>query len=196
MRASILIGSRNPLGQSARAADALMDGLRAGGCECSPHMLAKLNLQRCRQCNDNGWGTCQTQGTCVIEDDLAGIVQDIRSSGVVVLVTPVYFGDLSESLRAFLDRLRRTCRYEPAREGIAGKPAVGICVAGGGGGGAASCSVQLERILQTCRFDVVDLVPVRRQNLEMKLPLLRATGQWLASCPSSNPPPPHPAPAH
>jgi multimeric flavodoxin WrbA len=103
-----------------------------------------------------------------------------------VFATPVYFSDLSESLRAFLDRLRRTCIHQEAgRRGLAGKPAVGICVAGGGGGGAPACAVSLEKVLATCRFDVVDMVPARRQNLDMKLGVLRATGQWLAGCPSS-----------
>ena len=34
--------------------------------------------------------------------------------------------------------------------------------------------------LARCGFDVVDTVLVRRQNLAMKLPLLTATGRWLA----------------
>jgi len=100
---------------------------------------------------------------------------------MVVFATPVYFGDLSESMRALLDRLRRTCMNEAGKDGISGKLAVGICVAGGGGGGAPSCIVSLEKVLRTCGFDVVDLIPVRRQNLDMKLDVLRITGEWLAS---------------
>jgi hypothetical protein len=38
-----------------------------------------------------------------------------------------------------------------------------------------------------CGFDVVDMIPVRRQNLEFKLPLLELTGEWLASKPASGP---------
>ena len=102
---------------------------------------------------------------------------------VAVFATPVYFGDLSESLRAFLDRLRRITRHESAKRGIENKPAIGICVAGGGGGGAPSCAVSLEKILTTCGFDLLDIVPVRRQNLEMKLAVLREIGQWLARRP-------------
>jgi len=32
-----------------------------------------------------------------------------------------------------------------------------------------------------CGFDVVDMIPVRRQNLKFKLPLMELTGEWLAS---------------
>jgi multimeric flavodoxin WrbA len=121
----------------------------------------------------------------VIEDDLASIVDQIRGADAIVFANPVYFGDLSESMRAFTDRLRRICRVEESRQGIVGKPTIGVCVAGGGGGGAPSCTVSLEKVLRTCGFDVVDMVPARRQNLDHKIEILRTTGRWLATCPTS-----------
>jgi hypothetical protein len=39
--------------------------------------------------------------------------------------------------------------------------------------------------LLTCGFDVVDMIPLRRQNLEAKLPMLELTGAWLATKPTS-----------
>ena len=117
----------------------------------------------------------------MIEDDFAGIVDKIRQADAVIFATPVYFSDLSESLRAFLDRLRRTCTHEQGRIGVRGKPAIGVCVAGGGGGGAPACCVSLEKVLATSGFDVVDMIPVRRQNLEAKLPRLKQVGEWLAT---------------
>jgi hypothetical protein len=39
-------------------------------------------------------------------------------------------------------------------------------------------------VLATCGFDVVDMIPVRRQNLAAKLPLLERTGEWLATATS------------
>ena len=86
-----------------------------------------------------------------------------------MFTTPVYYSDLSESLRAFLDRLRRTCTHKDGKVGIENKPVIGVCVAGGGGGGAPACCVSLEKVLSTCGFSVVDMVPVRRQNLEAKM---------------------------
>ena len=121
----------------------------------------------------------------MIDDDFAMLVQRIREARAVVFATPVYYGDLSESLQAFLNRLRRICTQERGREGIAGKPALGICVAGGGGGGAPSCCVSLEKIIGTCGFDVVDMIPIRRQNLDIKLEQLRLSGQWFAGAPDS-----------
>jgi multimeric flavodoxin WrbA len=181
MNVAAILGSRNPQGQTARAAGALLDVLAAGGAEVERFFLPAMKIERCRQCDDNGWGICRTQGRCVIEDDLASLVARMKSADLVVFATPVYFSDLSESLKAFLDRFRRTCLHEKGKAGIEGKPAVGICVAGGGGGGAPQCALNLEKTLARCGFELLDLVPVRRQNLDTKLRVLRLTGEALAA---------------
>ena len=56
---------------------------------------------------------------------------------------------------------------------------MGLCVAGGGG--APECCVSLNKVLGACGFSVVDIVPVRRQNLEAKLGVLRGTGEAYVS---------------
>jgi hypothetical protein len=48
--------------------------------------------------------------------------------------------------------------------------------------------VTYENIIDMCGLDVVEMIPVRRQNLQAKLPLLELAGQWLASAPRSNRP--------
>lgn len=185
MKLLIVSGSRNPEGQTAQAAAALARGAESAGCETETVFLPQLNIQRCRQCDQRGWGQCRSEGECVIkEDDFAGIAEKIRSADVLAFANPVYFSDLSESLRAFLDRLRRIM-ISGKRDDMKGKPAVGVCVAGGGGGGAPKCTVSLEWTLATCGFDVVDMVPARRQNLDMKITILPAVGKWLASGPAS-----------
>jgi hypothetical protein len=40
-------------------------------------------------------------------------------------------------------------------------------------------------MLPECGFDVVDMIPLRRQNLEFKLPILELTGEWLVTKPTS-----------
>ena len=180
MNVLLISGSRNPNGQTARAAKAFIEGVSDAGGSGEIVFLPQMHIERCRQCDDAGWGICRTEGKCVIEDDFASTVERVRTSDMVAFANPVYFGDLSESLRAFTDRLRRTCIPESGKQGIAGKPAVGICVAGGGGGGAPACTVSLERVLGTCGFDVVDMIPARRQNLELKIGALHLTGRYFA----------------
>ena len=180
MKVLMISGSRNAEGQTARAADSLLAGAAKAGAETEKIFLPDIQLERCRQCEDSGWGICRDEGRCIIEDDFPSLMEKVRQADAVVFATPVYFGDLSESLRAFLDRLRRICIHKEGRAGIEHKPAIGLCVAGGGGGGAPACCVSLERALTTSKLDVVDMIPVRRQNLEEKQAALELTGQWLA----------------
>lgn len=185
MKTILICGSRNPNGQTAQAADAVLKGLAKAGASAEQVFLPTLKVERCRQCDDNGWGLCRKEGRCVIDDDLSGLVEKMRQADAVVFATPVYYSDLSESLRAFADRLRRICMHEAGRVSIKGKPVIGVCVAGGGGGGAPACCVSLEKVMTTCGLDVVDVIPVRRQNLQAKLRTLELAGQWLASEPRS-----------
>lgn len=177
-----LLGSRDPRGRTAQAADALLQGAAGNGASVERVFLTGRHLERCRQCDDDGWGQCRREGRCVIEDELHPLIEQLRRARALVLATPVYFSGLSESTGAFLDRLRRVCANDAARaDRLAGKPAVGICVAGGGGGGAPACTVALERVLLDCGLDVRDVVPARRQNLGMKKRVLRVVGRWVAS---------------
>jgi len=185
MKILAILGSRNPDGQTAKAVKALLAGAEEEGAQAEQVYLPKMDLEHCEQAGNDGWGLCIKEGKCSLKDDFALLVDKIRGADAVVFATPVYFSDLSESLRAFLDRLRRISLNEKASYGLEGKPVVGICVAGGGGGGAPACAANLDRILSIIRFDVVDMALARRQNLEAKLAGLRLMGKWLASAGSS-----------
>jgi len=185
MTVLMISGSRNPDGQAARAANAILAGIANASCGVERVFLPALSIERCRQCNDNGWGLCREEGRCVIDDDFGNLVAKIRTADAIIVATPVYFSDLSESLRGFLDRLRRTCTHEAGVASLTGKPVIGLCVAGGGGGGAPACCLSLEKVLSKCGFDVVDMIPVKRQNLEAKLKRLELAGQWLSAGRSS-----------
>ena len=182
MKLLVVLGSRNPEGQTARAAGALLQGTLDAGWEGDQVFLPQMQIERCRQCEDGGWGLCRSEGHCVIEDDFARLVDQIREADAVAFATPVYFHDMSESMKAFTDRLGRVQFFRDVadRSGVEGKRAIGVCMAGGGGGGGPRCAVGLERILRICGFDIVDMVPARRQNLDMKCDVLRITGRWLA----------------
>jgi NAD(P)H-dependent FMN reductase len=197
MKTLVISGSRNPEGRTASLINALCRGVTNAGSDSEVVYLPQINIEVCRQCNDDGWGICREEEKCVIEDDFMLVVEKIDNADVVVFANPVYFGDLSESMKAFLDRFRRVRTTIPRGPLPPGGPpgpfnndtgpiAVGLCYAGGSGNGTTSCCMNLEKILQTCSFDVVDMIPVRRQNLEAKIKIMELTGEWLATEPSSS----------
>ena len=190
MQILILSGSRNREGQTARAIKAITRGIAEAGGQSETVFLTELSLERCRQCDPDGWGLCRREGKCIIEDDFSTAVDKVKAADVIVFANPVYFGDLSDSMKCFLDRIRRTVFFKMISGGRGeplefAKPAVGLCYAGGSGNGTTSCCANLERILQTIGFDVVDMIPARRQNLEAKIPMLELTGKWLVTRPTS-----------
>jgi multimeric flavodoxin WrbA len=176
----IISGSRNPEGQTARAIDALARGIGNAKGIVDTTFLPEKRIERCRQCEADGWGICRDGSGCVIDDDLQSVVDSIVQADGVVFATPVYFSDMSESLRAFLDRFRRFAFKGGGSQGITAKPALLLCVAGGGGGGAPLCLIQMEKITSTIGFSVRDAIPVRRQNLERKAGILEQTGKWFS----------------
>jgi multimeric flavodoxin WrbA len=203
MQILVISGSRNKQGKTAQAINAVLKGAAKAGGRAESLFLPEMAIERCRQCNPDGWGICRSEGRCIIEDDFAAIVEKIRKADLVFFANPVYFGDLCESLRAFLDRYRRIRFRRPAAGqgapppspmgGAGGIPAVGLCYAGGSGNGTITAISSLERILQTGGFDIVDMIPVRRQNLEMKMGYLERVGEWMVGKPTSGPWPPPPA---
>ncbi|MDD5338823.1 MAG: flavodoxin family protein [Dehalococcoidales bacterium] len=197
MNVLIISGSRDREGKTARCIKAVQKGIAEGGGTSEVIFLVELNLERCRQCDLDGWGLCRRESRCIIEDDLASVIEKVKAADALVFANPVYFGDLSESMRCFTDRYRRTL-FKPGaapRPGFpmgGGTPTIGISYAGGSGNGTVTSSATLERVLQTCGLDVVDMIQVRRQNIDVKIPMLEMTGKWLTTKPNSGPWPPPP----
>ncbi|NLE08098.1 MAG: flavodoxin family protein [Dehalococcoidales bacterium] len=187
MKILCISGSKNRQGRTAGAIKAVIEGVEKAGAVTETVFLTEMRLEHCRQCESDGWGICRREGRCVIKDDFQMVTEQIREADVVVFATPVYFKDLSESMKVFLDRLRRVTAFneKPLTTGIS---AIGLCLAGGSGNFAVQACLNLEATLQMCRFDVVDMIPLRRQNYDFKLPVLRLTGEWLAAKPVSDTP--------
>lgn len=179
MNVIVLFASPNKDGLTAACAQALVEGIQQGGSEAESICLNDLNIGQCKACN-RGWGTCQNEHVCQEQDDFQGLHEKVAEADALGLVTPVYWGDLSEPAKAFLDRLRRceATRREESR--LAGKWVVSVGAAGGSGNGTMTCLASLERWTQHVRGRVFDLIPVNRWTRGYKLVTLRAAGEALA----------------
>ena len=153
MKVFMISGSRNPEGRTAQCCNAIAKGLTKAGATSELVFLPVMNLERCRQCDPDGWGICRREGRCIIDDDFTSLVDKLKEADLAIFANPVYFRDLTESMRGFLDRVRRLNFMQSSRP-FNGKPAMGLCLAGGGGGGAPSACYNLDTILQMCGFDV------------------------------------------
>jgi len=177
MRCLAIHSSPNKDGLTISLAQAVLDGFASEGGEVEMIHLNHMDIKPCQAC-ERGWGSCR-QGECIQEDDFEEIRGKIREADVLIFVNPVYFGDLSESAKRFLDRLRRTEAFS-GRKSFLGTRAIAIAAAGGSGNGAARALYNLEGYLKLMRFEIVDLVTVTKFSKEHKLPMLEQAGKRLA----------------
>jgi multimeric flavodoxin WrbA len=174
MRILAIQTSPNTDGLTARLAEAALAGARLSGVEVELVNLNKLELEHCRACG-TGWGHHfepgkLQAGECIIKDDFAGLHEKVLAADGLVFATPVYFGDMSESARVFVDRLRR-CEW-PQRQNspLRGKHLLTIAAAGGSGGGAPGAAARVEEILiGTLGMVRVGALAVTRFNADIEL---------------------------
>jgi len=67
--------------------------------------LAEKDIQYCRGCY-SCW--TKTPGKCPIPDDMTEVLSQLGRADVIVLASPVYFGNVSGTLKVFTDRLAVT----------------------------------------------------------------------------------------
>ena len=176
MKCLAIQSSPNVDGLTCSLAEAVLKGVEEAGGETELIHLNRMDVKTCIAC-ERGWGQCR-QGDCILEDDFEAIRQKIGEADAFVFATPVYFGDLSESAKAFLDRLRRCEAFSGQNLGK-GKKTIGIASAGGSGNGAARALYGLETCLKRTGFQIFDLVPVTKFTKDHKLPMLEAAGRRL-----------------
>lgn len=100
MKIVAVLGSPRPQGNSTTLARAFLAAAQERGAETQEFLLNKIDFQGCQACM-----TCKTKSdTCCLDDDLAQVLEAITTADILVLASPVYFGDLSSQMKAFFDR--------------------------------------------------------------------------------------------
>lgn len=95
-----LLGSPRPKGNSAVMAQALCDAAEEAGARVRTFALNKLTYRGCQGCL-----ACKKDAeACVLDDGLTPVLEAVRACDVLVLATPVYFGEVTAQLKGFIDR--------------------------------------------------------------------------------------------
>lgn len=177
MKVIAIQSSPNLDGLTSSLAQAVLKGVKAESGKTELIHLNRLDIKPCIAC-EGGWGKCRKEGVCILEDDFQNLNEKIAKSDALIFATPVYWHDLSESAKVFLDRLRR-CETGRGFKTFIDKKAIGIASAGGSGRGAVRALYNLEDYLRRLGFDIFDLVPVTRFSKDHKLEMLEKAGRRL-----------------
>jgi multimeric flavodoxin WrbA len=87
-------------GNSSAITDHLLLSAEEVGAKTKSFYLNKMTFRGCQACY-----ACKTMSdSCVLDDELAPVLDAILEADVVVLASPVYFGDITGQLKSFFDR--------------------------------------------------------------------------------------------
>ncbi len=124
MKIVAVLGSPRPQGNSSTLARAFLQAAAARGAEVTEYLLNQLAYQGCQGCM-----ACKTKrDTCILEDDLAPVLNAVKEADLLVLASPVYFGDLSGQMKCFFDRTYSYINTDFSTRVPPGKKAVMVLV--------------------------------------------------------------------
>jgi multimeric flavodoxin WrbA len=100
MKIVCLLGSPRVKGNSATVARHFCKELEEKGAQVQSFELNKLSYRGCQACM-----SCKTKlDHCVLKDDLAEVLDAVRGADILVMASPVYYGEVSSQLKGFIDR--------------------------------------------------------------------------------------------
>ncbi|MBU3181094.1 flavodoxin family protein [Clostridium psychrophilum] len=179
MKIMIITSSPNTNGLTAKCSDAAKSGVEMVSDNASIINLNTLNIPSCHACG-NGWGTCKDKHSCQVKDDFQNLHAKVADADGYIIITPVYWGDMSESLRAFTDRLRRCEASNGEKSNLFNKPFICVAAPGGTGNGSISCLASLERFVDQVKGIKYDLIGITRRNREYKLNTIKEAAKSMA----------------
>jgi multimeric flavodoxin WrbA len=124
LKIAAVLGSPRPQGNSSTLASRFLDTAKELGGKIQVFSLNLMDFRGCQGC-----GTCKTKAeACILEDDLAAALEAVKAADVLVLASPVYFGDLSGQLKCCFDRTYSYIDANFASRVPVGKTAVMVLV--------------------------------------------------------------------
>ena len=130
----IITGNPKSDGLCYSVTEAVRRGASDGGEEVL--VFTATGMDRCRVCG-TGWGTCLNERRCEFGGDGFNEAGElVRKADKICIITPVYWNEMAEGLKSFLDRLRRCENLRQDNGALAGKPVLLIASPGGSGNGS------------------------------------------------------------
>ncbi len=100
MKIVCLLGSPRPKGNSSTLAKRLCERAKELGAKIQMIQLNKLTYRGCQACM-----ACKTKlDKCILKDDLENVLDAVRGADILVMASPIYYGEVSSQIKAFIDR--------------------------------------------------------------------------------------------
>jgi multimeric flavodoxin WrbA len=176
MKTIIFTSSPNENGLTAACGEAAKVGVHEGNSEAVIVNLNKLSIGNCKSCG-NGWGGCLKTHECDVVDEFQNLHASMKEMDAFIFITPVYWSEMSESMKAFTDRLRRCEAFNKEQSVFLNKPVICVAAAGGSGNGTLSCLTSMERFVMHIGAEKFDFISITRKTREFKLDTIKSSAK-------------------
>ena len=182
MKFVIISGNPKKDGLTRTMTDQILRGAESGGAEVEE--ISVYGMSYCRSCN-GGAGPCLGEKhQCAFgQDGFTAAQETIRGADAVALISPVYWEEVSEGLKSFLDRFRR-CEssgiFNQRKAALTDKPVLLVASAGGSGLDMIEPLKEMERFVHHTGGMVFDAVGVNRWNQAYKGETIYAAAKAMA----------------
>jgi multimeric flavodoxin WrbA len=93
--------------QTRKLVSLVLEGARNAGAETEIIDLTECRIAPCTACEG-----CMLTGTCIFDDDVAGIMGRMRDADGIVFGSPVYIDNVTGQMKVFVDRLADAIHYQ------------------------------------------------------------------------------------
>lgn len=105
MRVIVVNGSPRKYWNTATLLQKALEGAKSAGAETELINLYDLNFKGCTSCFACKRKKSKNAGHCAMQDDLTTVLEKVQKSDVLLLGSPIYFGNVTAAIRALLERL-------------------------------------------------------------------------------------------
>lgn len=105
MKVIAINGSPRKTYNTGRLLQSALDGARSKGAEVELVNLIDLNFKGCISCFGCKKVHTRYINSCAYEDELTPVLKQVMQCDALILGSPIYVGDITSAMRAFLERL-------------------------------------------------------------------------------------------
>jgi multimeric flavodoxin WrbA len=99
MKILAIVGTAKRKGSVAQLSQQILEGAKVNN-----HQVELLNLFDYKIMDCIGCWRCVEKEKCVLKDDFEIIFDKVREADVIIIASPVYWGDVTSKMKAFFDR--------------------------------------------------------------------------------------------